>query len=317
MKRLNAQAFEEIRRWMYRNARPLELARWQLHFEAGSTGSVLQALTAFQNEDGGLGHAIDCDNWNPNSTPYNTGLAFDIFRELKMYDSHHPIVSKTLAYLDNTPFFSETGWPFTIPSNSDYPHAPWWTYSEENNEENGYHATGGLVGYILHCGDKESRLYNKTLSVADGMMDKLRRSDRLEVHEISAYCTMLRDIRTAGLADRFETDYLEERLLVMVNGAVERDPAKWPFYSMRPSMYIDSPESLFYPGNERVVEEELDYILSSRHDGGVWGISWKWADHPKEFAVSERWWQGFWAIRNLLLLKAFGRLPEPNAGAQL
>ncbi|WP_040950503.1 hypothetical protein [Gorillibacterium massiliense] len=308
MQKLSRQAFEEIRRWMYRNARPLELARWQVYFEDGNVDSVLRALTAFQNEDGGFGHAIDCDNLNPNSTPYNAGVAIGIFRELGIYDPHHPLVSKTLAYLDNTPFFSEKGWPFTIPSNGDYPHAPWWTYSEENNAENLYHVTGGLVGYILHCGDKMSRLYQKALSVADGMMDDLRQKDMMEVHDVNAYCILLHDIQAAELADRFDIAYLTERLRVMVNAAIERDPAKWPFYSMRPSTYIDSAESMFYPGNEEVVSEELDYILSTRHDGGVWDITWTWGDHPKEFAISERWWQGFWAIRNLLILKSYDRL---------
>lgn len=308
MNQLSAQAFEEIRRWIYRNARPLELARWQFHFEDGSASAVLRALSAFQNEDGGWGHAIDSDNWNPHSTPYNAGQAIEIFRELGIYDPHHPIVEKTLAYLDNTPFFSETGWPFTIPTNSDYPHAPWWTYSEENNEENCYHATGGLVGYILHCGDKESRLYKKALSIADGMLVKLREKDSMDVHDIGAYCAMLSDILAAGLTERFDSETLTERLRAMVNDSIERDPAKWPSYSMRPSMYIHSPQSLFYPGNEKVVDEELEYILSTRHDGGVWDIMWTWADYPKEFAIGERWWQGFWAIRNLLTLKAFNRL---------
>lgn len=105
MQMLSTQSFEEIRRWMYRNARPLELARWQYHFEDGSAKNVLCALSAFQNEDGGFGHALDCDNWNPNSTPYNAGLAIEIFRELGIYNPHHPIVEKTFAFLDSGIYF--------------------------------------------------------------------------------------------------------------------------------------------------------------------------------------------------------------------
>lgn len=283
MQMLSTQSFKEIRRWMDRNARPIELAQWQYHFEDGSAKNVLCALSAFQNEDGGFGHALDCDNWNPNST-------------------------KTFAFLDSGMYFTEKGWLFTIPTNSDYPHAPWWTYSEENNEHNGYHATGGLVGYILRCGDKESNLYRKALSVADGMLDKLRQSEALEEHEVGAYCTLLKDILPAKLTGRFDSVYLSERLRAMVNDSIERDPEKWPFYSMRPSQYIDSQESMFYHGNEEIVGKEMDYILSTRHAGGVWDISWKWEEYPKEFAISERWWHGYWAIRNLLILKSFGRL---------
>lgn len=112
-----------------------------------------------------------------------------------------------LVYLDNCVYFSETGWPFTIPSNSDFPHAPWWTYSEQNNDDNGFHATAGLVGFILR--------------------------------------------------------------------------SKWPIYAMRPSMYILSPTSFYYKGNEDIVEKELEFILESRNDAGVWDIQWKWGRLPE------------------------------------
>lgn len=307
MQVFSKQSFEEIRRWMYRNARPIELARWQYHFESGTKETVLCALLAFQNEDGGYGHGLECDNWNPNSTPYTTGLAIEIFRELEIYNPHHPIVEKAFDFLDSGVFFTDKGWLFTIPSNNGYPHASWWTYSQENNEYNGYHATGGIVGYILRCGDKESHLYQKALSVAEGMVDKLRQSKVLEKHEVGAYCTLLNDIIAAKLTDYFDCAYLNECLKVIVNDSIERNPAKWPFYSMRPSKYIDSVENMFYLDNKEVIEKEMDYILSSRQPYGVWDITWKWEGYPEEFAISERWWQGFWAIKNLLILKSFGR----------
>ena len=52
-------AFEKARRFMYRSARPVELARWQYHFEQGSKENVLKALAAYQNEDGGFGHGLE------------------------------------------------------------------------------------------------------------------------------------------------------------------------------------------------------------------------------------------------------------------
>jgi hypothetical protein len=308
MQMLGARSFEEIRLWMYRNARPLELARWQYHFEKGDKEHVTLALAAYQNKDGGFGNALEPDNWNPDSSPYCTLIALDVLRELDIYDAGHPMVRGVFSFLDSGKYFSDTGWLFTIPTNSDHPHAPWWTYSEENNRQNGYHAAGGLAGYILRCGDRNSGVYKKALSVGDGMTEKLRREDPLDVHEVGAYCSFVNDIIAAGLADRFDCGYLFERVRALTDGAIERDPAKWPVYSMRPSNYIQSPASAFYAGNEKVVDDELDFIVSSRHAGGVWDISWIWGGYPREFAVSERWWQGFWAVRNLLFLRNFGRL---------
>lgn len=61
--------FEKARQFVYRNARPVDLARWQYHFEGGSREAVLTALACYQNPDGGFGHALEADAWNPNSTP--------------------------------------------------------------------------------------------------------------------------------------------------------------------------------------------------------------------------------------------------------
>jgi len=44
--------YKKARSFIYRNARPLDIARWQYHFENGSKEAVLTALAAYQNEDG-------------------------------------------------------------------------------------------------------------------------------------------------------------------------------------------------------------------------------------------------------------------------
>lgn len=121
-------------------------------------------------------------------------------------------------------------------------------------------------------------------------------------------CTFLRDVNQAKLTGRYDCLFLRDKLKILVDDAIERDPTQWPMYSMRPSMYISSPTSIFYKGNEEVVEKEIEYILESRNDEGVWDIQWKWGDYPNEFAVAENWWKAHWAIHNVLLLRKFDRL---------
>lgn len=308
MKKLSANEFHEIRRWMYRNARPVDLAIWQYHFEGGSKDAVLLALSAYQNSDGGFGLALEADSWNPNSSPYTTGTAIEILKEIGFSDLHHPLVQGILAYLDSGAYFSEKGWPFTIPTNSDYPHAPWWTYNEDTNTEYGFFCTSVLVGFLLRYADKASGLYAKALAISDSMVGTILKSEQVDVHDLQGYCGFLGALRQTGLDDRYDCALFESKLIKFVYNSIERDPAKWPSYSMRPSMYIDSPGSLFYAGNEDVVENELEYILNSRKAQGVWDISWSWAEYPAEFAVSANWWKALWATRNLMLLKAFDRI---------
>ena len=60
--------YDRARAFMYRCSRPLELALWQHRFEGGSLENVLIALSFYQNDDGGFGHALEADNWNPASS---------------------------------------------------------------------------------------------------------------------------------------------------------------------------------------------------------------------------------------------------------
>lgn len=53
--------FEKSGKFMYRNARPVDLARWQYHFENGSKENVVKILAEYQNEDGGFGHGLEED----------------------------------------------------------------------------------------------------------------------------------------------------------------------------------------------------------------------------------------------------------------
>ena len=69
------EIYEKARGFIYRNARPLDLALWKYHFENGNREDVLTALMAYQNADGGFGHALEADSFNPNSAPIQTWTA--------------------------------------------------------------------------------------------------------------------------------------------------------------------------------------------------------------------------------------------------
>lgn len=72
---------------MYQNARPLDLALWQYHFENGSRDTVLSILQCYQNSDGGFGNTIDPDNWNPDSTAYNAQIVIKMLRQIDFVDA--------------------------------------------------------------------------------------------------------------------------------------------------------------------------------------------------------------------------------------
>ncbi len=306
--------YRSLARWMGRNARPLDLARWQFHFEKGGQAAVLAALAAYQNDDGGFGNALEPDSWNPNSSPYTTGMAVYLLEEIGFRDREHAIVRKMLAYLAATPAFDGQRWPAVIPSNADYPHAPWWA---DGSYDWGATPTALLAGFIiLHAGQDEP-IRQKALAIAEAIIERYLHGTMPDgaayntvkrEGEIGGINMMLTFMESAGLGQRYDVAGIRSIMNRQAQTFIEKDDAKWTQYNWKPSNFVRSPDSIFYPGNEQAIEVELDYILSKRNAEGTWDITWAWGAYDAEFAVSRNWWKANLIIENLRLLRAFGRL---------
>lgn len=314
MKKLSLKDYMEIRSWMYRNARPIELAIWQYYFENGSKEAVLSDLSFYQNEDGGFGHALEADSWNPNSSPYTTLRAINILQGINFTDKQHPIMQGIFKFLESYAYCTENGWNFNIPTNDDHAHAPWWTYNIEANEFEGIGVTAGIVSFIFMNTDKDSEIFKKALSLSDVILGKLNAADKYGEMGIGGFCVLIDAIEKAGLTWRFDYDDLTGKIKKLVHDSIERDTSKWVYYTRRPSDYINSPESIFYQDNGEIVAKELDYLIDTRPQKGVWNITWSWFEnyekYAKEFAISENWWKASIAIDKINFLKNFNRLDE-------
>lgn len=312
---LSNSDYQSIRRWVYRNARPLDLARWQYHFENGSQEAVLSALSAYQNEDGGFGNAIEADSWNPNSSPYSTSVAISILEAIEFRDRNHEMIRKTLKYLEETPDFNGESWAAIIRTNHDYPHAPWWT---DTGYDWGYMPTALLAGFILFYANEKDGIYKKARKIVETAIERYLfgtmpggeayHSVRREA-EIQYFTKMLTFIEEAEV--KFECDIPELKKILNKQAQlfIEKDDSKWNEYCWKPSHFVKSPDSLFYPGNEKALAIELDYILSKRNQEGIWDITWSWGNYEKEFSISQNWWKANLIIEHLQMLKNFGRFP--------
>lgn len=308
MKKLSQGAYQQITEWVYRNARALDLALYQYYFENGSKEAVITALLYYQNNDGGFGNAIDPDNWNPNSTPYNAQIVIKILRQIEFIDVTHPIYKGIFHYLENTEHKADYGWFFTIPSNNNYPHGVWWDYNADTNIYQSTGTTASLSGFILRYGDKESNLYKMALAYTEILIEKLKSTVDCGDMGVSGYCELLEDIKEAGLKSHFDYTYLCDKIPCLVCEKIQNETDN---FMANPLEFVLSPSSRFYEENKEEVNAALDLIIDQRPEGDVWGIPWIWYNndkYPKAFAISENWWKSFKAIEKLLQLKSFGRL---------
>ena len=324
MLKLSAKDFNEIRQWMYRNARHLELTLWQYEFENGDKDAVLDALAFYQNEDGGFGNTLEPDSWNPNSTPYTTSIAIDILKPIGFADVRHPVISGIFKFLDSGKYFSEDGWHWSIPTNDDYPRAPWWNFSEPwgsnfepdnaTGDDGQFGLTAEIISSILRIAEKDSSLYKKSLALAEKIIEIPKKSVEHDDQggNVSAMCMLLETLQHLGLMDKLGANFLPEAVKKMVAHSIVMDSSKWHEYGGWPSNYVETPDSMFYSGYKDIVQQELDYLIKTRPEQDVWGISWSWYEnaekYAKAWAISENWWKGFHVIRKMRFLKNFDRL---------
>lgn len=309
MTKLSQEDYKEIKTWVYRNARPLEYALWNYHFEGESVDTVLSALKTYQNEDGGFGNAIEPDNWNLESTPYGADYVINILRSVHFYDISHPIYQGIFAYLNHTEYQGPEGWFFTVPHNDLYPHGIWWTFDDEANRKNqNIGITASISGFIIRYADKHTELYDKAMGYANMLFERLKADKSFGDMGLLGFCALYTDLSAAGLQDVFDLSFLKEETCALIEEHFHE--YVWNNHQDMVTV-LPNPSIYYYPGHEQAVSDAIDELIRIRPQNGVWGIPWEWYDngkYTKEFAISENWWKASKAIEKLLFLKEYNRL---------
>lgn len=303
---------EKARRFVYRCARPIDLARWQYHFENGSQEAVLTALAAYQNEDGGFGHALEADSFNPNSCPIQTNTAVEILREIGMTDPKHPIVQGILRYLDSGADFDEAHrqWLNTVPSNNDYPCAVWWKYGDKGSSFK-YNPTASLAGFGIRFAAPDSAFHKRCCDIAREAVDWLLAQEPFtEQHVAACFVRLYEDCAEAGKAP-FDMIALRERLGSMIRQTLDGVAEKWgKEYASMPSDLITSRSCHFYAANAAVVAAQCDYIRHSQLPDGSFIVPWQWWTDDKGFDLAENWWKSDIAVKFMRHLREFDDLTQ-------
>ena len=299
---------KNARTFLYRNARPLDLARFQYHFEGGSAESVLNVLSCYQNEDGGFGHAIEADCWNPNSIPLHANGAGSIIDEIGWTDAQHPMIEKLVGWYAGGAHFNGKSWAVTVESNNHYPHAPWWHTESASTCHTDYNGTAQIAGFLIRYAPHESEAFALGVRVAREAIAALNPQTLLDSHTCACYLRMAQLIEKAGAQELFAFDELKDKLRRSIHSLIETDTQKWGGYVCRPSRFISGRGSEYYADNREIAEYECGFLADTQLEDGSWPVTWSWEKYPEEWAVAKNWWKGQIILENLLYLKGFGKI---------
>lgn len=300
-------AFEKARSFVYHHARPLDLARWQYHFEGGSQQAVLSVLETYQNADGGFGCGLEADCLNPNSSPIQTWAATEILREIHFTDKSHPIVKGILRYLSSGQDFDvqRRQWLNTVPSNNDHPHAVWWTY-KDGEVEYRYNPTACLAGFFLRYGDRTCGFYDTALQIAkEAYLFWTASMPYAEQHITACFIRLYEYCTEAGI-DVADMEAFRQKLIDQVRHELISAADKWDTgYVVMPSNFIMAGDSIFRAANADLIAKECAHIIARQLPDGSFEIPWKWWTDYEEFTLAKSWWKADFCIRNMRFLRAF------------
>ena len=308
MKKLTQQSFNAARNWLADHGRPLEQALCAVFFDQGSPGAVVDALSVYQNADGGYGHQLEPDHTNDGSTVLNTSVALAIHRRLGT-PSDHPQITEAVAYLASCYDHSQKVWPIRPPVTPGDEGPPWFAAESMEALMASFggcrvNPSAEVVGYLLdHSVEGE---FDGLRQATDHVMQAVLDSDvSLNPHDLMCAAELL---RTSGLPDGL-CQRLYEKLIVALPAAVESDPTKWQGYAFRPTQVIDGPtHPLAGCVPEALLAADLEFEIDRLADDGAWHPFWDWGKASSGWREAERAWTSILTERTLRVLANFGRI---------
>jgi hypothetical protein len=310
MRSLSAEAFGRAKDYLMANGRPLEQARFTYLFEDGSQEEVTAALSAYQNPDGGFGHALEPDAFTPTSGALATSIGLRVLREAGATADHEQ-VRRAVGYLLATLDPGEKVWRIIPADANDYPHAPWWT------DENGSLREGFGAYAVNPRAELVGQLHAYATLVPADLLDDLTERTIASIEsgkqEAHALICAARLAETQELPTHYR-DRLAPHVRELVTQTAALDPAAWSEYGPQPLWYVSSPDSLCAADLAGPTQMNLDFLIEQQAEDGSWKPTFNWGGvYPDDAPKSERDSTSVLTYTALAQLRAFGRVEGASA----
>ena len=273
----------------------------------GERSELIEALSAYQNDDGGFGQAIEPDFRVPDSSVTATTIAFNYLIEHNA-SSESGIVRKGIEYLIPTYHLETNSWPPVCKEITKYPRANWWEYYPpiiyRPDEPDWGNPNMQVVGIFNHYSDLVDSVFLSSLNEK-----AVAWLDSNETAEAFALLCALRYCESLAGDDR---EHGRKRLSDMVKEVVEKEPAEWGKNKPQPVWYVRKPDALLANTFTEEIQHNIDFLTSQQSHDGSWQPSWDWGRYKGDWPQAKVEWAGHMTVANIKLLIDFRRLDAPD-----
>ncbi|NDJ53596.1 MAG: hypothetical protein GYB68_11000 [Chloroflexi bacterium] len=300
MKTLSQDHLDAATTFIKAQARPVDLALYAFYFEDGTASAVLDALSAYQNEDGGFGHGIEPDIRLSESSPMasSVGMQYAVAVDAP---AGHPLIVNAMDYLVETFNHEHDYWPeFITLAINDEPHAPWWSRQSLTipTEAEWSNPSAELTGYL-----------NRYASL-------------VPPEELAEANQKAQTILSGGVELKGYDILCWQRCLTMVKGEfahaiqvrlVDTFKAKPYGQHYRDEIGVlwlaPTPDSILAKQMGSALDAHLDDVIDQQAQDGAWWPTWEWGMYADAWQIARVEWAGKMTVETLHGLKAHGRLP--------
>ena len=277
--------------FIWRNARLLEQAIFELHFLNGPSKRILDILHAYQNEDGGFGHAVEPDLRAPDSQPLFIEFAMRTLYDCKLRDTElaYKVCDFLSSYAD-----MQQGIPMIFQSAQLYPKAA--HMNTPAVYQSSYERLTSLVGLVSWQG-----VYHPWLQGAEeACLEHLSKTHYTDAHTImNAFClleSLASDRNVDQHFNKLKDDLFKADFFIM------DVPIK--SYGLTPLSFAPSPDS-YCRGvfTDTQIENHLSELEAQQEEDGGWPIHW---EPPGETSRNE--WRAYKTVMALITLRAYERI---------
>jgi len=239
----------------------------------------------------------------PLSSPFPSILAFQVFRELAV-PGDQSVVGDGIKYFERTYDRSIRGWDPVGPHGDEFPRAAWWNYERVEGQFSPLKQSNPgaeIVGYLhLYAGQVGPAFVEEVTAAVLSAFAAL--PDDMEVHAMMCFMR-LAEMAPGPVAEKLLPEL--RRGVYLVTGD---NPDDWRGYGGRPLWFAAAPDSLLSDYLQDSIQVQLDHEIESQADDGGWHPNWSWGQYESVWETAGVEWAGYLTLRNLLTLKAWGRI---------
>ncbi|MGH2849980.1 MAG: hypothetical protein ACRDLP_05130 [Solirubrobacteraceae bacterium] len=277
-------------RFVLANARVIDRHRLAVLLHGAPVEPFLRALSAYQNDDGGFGHALEPDVRSPHSEPVSALRAIELLNEVGAPDDR--MMAEAAAWVGAIAL-ADGGVPVVMPTAAAYPHAPWMVASEGAS-----FLTLAIAGALLEAGSREPWLERATA----WSWSALARPDELSAYWVKcalAFLDAVPDESRASAALEQIRPMLGDSGSLPVAGGIEGERLTPLVLSERPRARS---RALF---TDEQIANDLDRLEREQQDDGGWTFDWlAWS--PGQSVE----WRGAITVQAVRTLITHGRIEE-------